>query len=84
MTLTLYAKPGCFPCAKTLQKFQEAGIEPRVVDLTENPAALEYVTEELGYSQAPIVVIDDDFHWSGLNPGCIERTIQALTRPAAR
>lgn len=84
MTVTLYAKPGCFPCRKTLQKFQEAGIEPRVVDLTESPAALEYVTEELGYSQAPIVVVDDDFHWSGLNPGCIERAIQSLTRYAAR
>lgn len=83
MTVTLYTKPGCFPCAKTLQKFQEAGIDPRVIDLTENPAALEYVSEELGYSQAPIVVIDDEFHWAGLNPGCIERAIQSLTRNAA-
>jgi glutaredoxin-like protein NrdH len=84
MTVTLYTKPGCFPCAKTLQKFQEAGIEPRVVDLTGNPAALEYVTEELGYSQAPIVVVDDDFHWSGLDPVSIERAIHALSRSTAR
>ena len=84
MTVTLYTKPGCFPCRKTLQKFQEAGIEPRVGDLTENPAALEYVTEELGYSQAPIVVVDDDFHWSGLDPLSIERAIHSQTRSTAR
>lgn len=84
MTVTLYTKPGCFPCRKTLQKFQQAGIEPRVVDLTETPAALEYVTEELGYSQAPVVVIDDDFHWSGLDPVNIGRAIDSLTRNTTR
>ncbi len=36
-----------------------------------------------GYSQAPIVVIDDDFHWSGLNPDCIQRAITALTHTAS-
>jgi glutaredoxin-like protein NrdH len=75
----LYTKPGCFPCRKTLQKFQEAGIEPRIEDLSINPAALEYVSEELGYSQAPIVVIDDDFHWSGLDLDNINRAIHFLT-----
>ncbi|MEO8220511.1 MAG: hypothetical protein ABI563_06970 [Specibacter sp.] len=28
------------------------------------------MTEDLGYSQAPIVV-DDHFHWSGLRLDCI-------------
>lgn len=78
-TPTVYTKPGCFPCRKTIEKFEDAGIEPHVVDLTQVPAALDYVSEELGYSQAPIVVIDDDFHWSGLNPDCIQRAIAVLT-----
>lgn len=76
----LYSKPGCFGCRKTLEKFREAGIEPQVEDITTNPAALEYVTEELGYSQAPVVVIDDEFHWSGLNPAKIEQAIHSLAR----
>lgn len=80
MTVTVYTKPGCFPCRKTIEKFQAAGIEPQIVDLTETPAALEYVSEDLGYSQAPIVVIDENFHWSGLNPGCIDRAIRSLTQ----
>lgn len=79
----IYSKPGCFPCRKTLQKFQEAGIEPRVEDLSTNPAALEYVTEELGYSQAPIVIVGD-FHWSGLDLDNIRRAIFALTQSSPR
>jgi glutaredoxin len=34
------------------------GILYDIVDLSENDAALEYV-KELGYSQAPVVVVDD-------------------------
>ena len=82
LTITLYSKPGCFGCRKTAGKFTAAGIAFREVDLTVTPAALEYVTEELGYSQAPIIVVDDQFHWAGLRTDMIEKTItayQALT-----
>lgn len=79
MTLTIYTKPaGCFGCAKTKQKFAEAGIAFHEVDVTSNTAAFEYITEELGYSQVPVVVYDKDGtenHWSGLNPGGIEQII---------
>ena len=82
LTITLYSKPGCFGCRKTAEKFTAAGVAFQEVDLTVTPAALEYVTEELGYSQAPIIVVDDHFHWSGLRADMIEKTItayQALT-----
>ncbi|MCY0905799.1 glutaredoxin family protein [Arthrobacter sp. H14-L1] len=78
MTITLYSKPGCFGCRKTAEKFTAQGVPFREVDLTTTPAALEYVTEELGYSQAPIVVVDDHFHWSGLRPDMIEEAIAAF------
>lgn len=80
MTITVYTKPDCFGCSKTVEKFEAAGIDFQKVDITQNPAALAYVTEELGYSQAPIVVIDDENHWAGLNPIKIE---QAIARAAA-
>lgn len=48
------------------------GIPYRVVDLSQDDAALEYV-KDLGYSQAPVVVVDDQDHWSGFNPGEIDR-----------
>jgi glutaredoxin-like protein NrdH len=84
MTLTIYTKPsGCFGCTKTKQKFAEAGLPFREVDVTTSQAALDYITEELGYSQVPVVVFDRDGtenHWSGLNPGKIQQTIDIETR----
>lgn len=77
MTITVYTKPGCFGCRKTIEKFRDAGIDPAVVDVSVTPAALDYITGDLGYTQAPVVVVDDHFHWSGLDPANITRTITA-------
>lgn len=74
-TVTVYTKPGCFGCGKTIEKFQAAAVDLQIVDLTKTPAALEYISEELGYSQAPVVVVNDEDHWSGLNPVNIQRVI---------
>ncbi|MFJ5958200.1 glutaredoxin family protein [Paenarthrobacter sp. NPDC092416] len=65
---TVYTKPGCPNCDRTMEYFDSKGITYTPVDITEVPAALEYITAELGYSQAPVVVnnSDDQDHWSGL------------------
>ena len=65
---TVYTKPECPNCDRTKSYFDEKGISYTAVDITEVPAALEYITAELGYSQAPVVVnnSDDQDHWSGL------------------
>jgi glutaredoxin-like protein NrdH len=65
---TVYTKPDCSQCDKTKDYFDAKGITYTSVDITEVPAALEYITQELGYSQAPVVVnnTDDQDHWSGL------------------
>ena len=81
MTITIYSKPyksGCFQCDKTKDLFDAAGISYTLVDITSNAAALEYISEELGYAQAPGVLVDIDGtldHWSGLNPPKISRAI---------
>ncbi|TYC96608.1 glutaredoxin family protein [Arthrobacter echini] len=84
MTLIIYVKPtGCFGCDKTKQKFTEAGIEFTAVDITTNSEALAYITDELGYSQAPVVVYEKDGsedHWSGLNPLKITQVINLHLR----
>ena len=82
LRITLYSKPGCFGCRKTAEKFTAAGIPFQEVDLTTTPAALEYVTEDLGYSQAPVVVVDEHFHWSGLRPDKIAQAIAAARAQA--
>lgn len=74
-TVTIYTTPNCQACRLTALAFKAGGIEPRIVKLDEEPAAREYVTEELGYSEAPVVVVDDQDHWSGLKPDQIKRVI---------
>lgn len=84
MTLTIYTKPvGCLGCTKAKQKFAAAGIDFHEVDVTTNLAAFEYITEELGYRQVPVVVnnSDDQDHWLGLRR---DKPVQAdMTRAAA-
>ncbi|MFF2842505.1 glutaredoxin family protein [Paenarthrobacter sp. NPDC057981] len=65
---TVYTKPQCPNCDRTKEYFDSKGITCTVVDITEVPAALEYISTELGYSQAPVVVNNTDGHdhWSGL------------------
>ncbi|MGZ0712553.1 glutaredoxin domain-containing protein (plasmid) [Coraliomargarita sp. W4R53] len=68
------AGPACVQCKMTKQVMAAARIPHTVVDLTEesNAAARDYVTEDLGYSQAPIVVVDDRNHWAGFQPARIK------------
>jgi glutaredoxin-like protein NrdH len=71
--LTVYSKPSCVQCTATYRALDAKGIEYDVVDLTTNPAALEYVMEELGYSAAPVVVASGQDHWSGFRPDLIDK-----------
>lgn len=77
--ITIYGKPDatCQGCRLTKKKFSEAGVKFSFVDITlpDNAAALAYVTEDLGYQQAPVVVVDDQDHWSGISPANIARII---------
>ncbi len=66
--VTVFSKPACVQCTMTYKALDKAGVTYTVVDVTENTAALEYVTEDLGYSAAPIVVVDEHNHWSGFRP----------------
>lgn len=78
----VYSKPLCVQCDATRKRLSSAGIEFTEVDLAEHAAALEYVSEGLGYAQAPVVVAEDgtdENHWSGFRPDFIK----ALTCTAA-
>ena len=81
MTITVYTKPqGCFGCKKTKELLTAAGVSFIEVDITDpaNTAALEYISEELGYSQAPVVLYEragSINHWAGLNPAKVNQII---------
>lgn len=75
--LTVYSKPNCVQCNATYRALDAKGIRYNIVDLTKSDAALEYV-KELGYAQAPVVVVDDEDHWSGFRPDKIDRVAKHL------
>lgn len=74
-TVTVYSKPACVQCTATKRALDSKSIRYEEIDLTTSDAALEYVTEDLGYSQAPVVVADDHNHWSGFRPDLISTLI---------
>ncbi|MDJ1114932.1 glutaredoxin-like protein NrdH [Microbacterium dauci] len=82
MSITVYTKPNCMQCQMTYRALDSANLEYEVVDITEVPAALEYVTEELGYRQAPVVVVTDEDHWSGFRPDHINRIAKRAILPS--
>ena len=71
MTITAYSKPACVQCTATTRPPDARGISYRVIDLTEDAAAMERVTS-LGYRQAPVVIAGED-HWAGFRPDMIGR-----------
>lgn len=71
MPVTLYSKPECPQCVMTKKRLDAEGIEHRVVDLTADPEAYKHVTENLGYSSAPVVEHANG-HWSGFRPDMIK------------
>lgn len=76
--VTVYTKKPCFGCDKTKEKLDEAGVEYIAIDIQKDAAAFRYVTETLGLTQAPVVVVstlDEDVVWSGLQPQMIKKHI---------
>ncbi|GAB3597388.1 Glutaredoxin-like protein NrdH (plasmid) [Corynebacterium faecale] len=81
--VTVYTTgPDCIRCKMTKGVMTKKGLEFVEVDIRQNAAAREYVTEELGYSEAPVCVVEDgtgEDHWSGFRPDNISRLV-TLTR----
>lgn len=74
MTITVYSKSDCVQCTATYRALDRAQLDFEVVNLEDNPQALETV-KELGYQQAPVVITDDE-HWSGFRPDKISELSQ--------
>lgn len=68
--------PSCQRCNLTKRAMDKRGLPYVEVDIREHPGARDYVTEELGYTEAPVVVVEDGTgqdHWSGFRPDQIDR-----------
>lgn len=81
--LTVYTTgPSCFKCTTTKKMLDGKGIPYLEVDVTQDTAAREYITEELGYSTAPVVVVNDQDHWCDVRPDHIERIAKHMNANA--
>ncbi|MCK6065778.1 MULTISPECIES: glutaredoxin family protein [Microbacterium] len=71
---------GCMQCRLTKRLMDDLGLAYRDIDLTDpvNDSAREYVTDDLGYSSAPVVVVDDRDHWAGFRPDRIQNLLSRL------
>lgn len=72
MTITMYSLPAsvCRACWSSERRFDAYGVEVTKVRVDLDPVALERI-KELGYSSAPVVVVEQDGrvvdHWSGFS-----------------
>ena len=83
--VTMYVTPNCPGCDFTTRSFDARGVTYRTVDITQHASARDYVVEELGYRQGPVVVVEDgtgNDHWSGARPDHIERIAQLVATGA--
>ena len=80
MSITVYTKPACVQCNATYKALDRQGIAYRVVDISVDTEARDYVMA-LGYLQAPVVVAGD-VHWSGFRPDRIAALAGAIAATA--
>ena len=83
-TLTVYTTPDCIRCTATCRQLDKVSLTYRTIDVTTDPASRTYVTDELGYTEAPVVVVDQDEanHWSGFRPDLIKALAKQNTSNA--
>lgn len=72
MAVTVYSKPRCSQCEDTKRLLKKKGIEYEEINLAQNPDALDYVKNTLGFTQAPVVDAGNAV-WSGFKPERIEK-----------
>lgn len=74
--VTVYTTgPACVQCMLTESLLADLDIPFVECDITrnENSAARDYVVGDLGYTRAPVVVVDEHNHWSGFQPDELKR-----------
>ena len=73
----------CVQCRLTKQVMDAVGVAYADIDLTDpnNAAARDFVTDDLGYSSAPVVVVDGHDHWTGFRPDRIRQLAARIEAP---
>lgn len=70
--IKVYTKNGCPQCEFTKRKLDELDVEYNVVNVQEDEKAFDYVKNELGLMQMPVVVKEGQEPFSGFRPDKLE------------
>ncbi|MGQ4495502.1 glutaredoxin domain-containing protein [Dermabacteraceae bacterium P13101] len=77
LSVTIYTTgPACIRCTMTKKRLDKAGISYKEIDVRQDETAREYIAKDLGYSEAPVCIVEDGTeqnHWSGYRPDMIDR-----------
>lgn len=82
-SVTVYSLPAsvCVRCRATEIAMRRKGIEAKKVRVDQDPEALEYI-KSLGYTSAPVVVVEQDGevvdHWSGFRDERIAALVEKV------
>lgn len=83
MSVTVFTTgPSCHLCRVTKVHMKRRGIDFDEVRLDENPALAERV-RELGFTTAPVVLVDDEDVWEGYSSESIDALAAELSLAAA-
>lgn len=63
----LLSKSRCVQCDATKRALKDAGVEYVEISLDTDPEALDFALS-LGHKAAPVVIVDENNHWSGFRP----------------
>lgn len=81
--VTVYSKPGCVQCTATYRRLDSLKKSYRVIDVTEDEQALQFV-KGMGYQGVPVIVPDFKQevydangervgHWGGFVPDYLDQ-----------
>lgn len=74
----VYTKPRCKQCQDTKNMFNKLGVEYEEVDVTTSQIALARIKDDWGFTQAPVIEVQDFDVWSGFNPDKIREAAKFL------
>lgn len=83
-TITIYGPYDCPNCQTAIDLFTRKNIAYTKVDLESGDANHTYVTQELGYATAPVIVVEfvdhDPVHWGGARNDMLTVLVRVLAR----
>ena len=77
MSITVYAKPNSGQCDATKRRLDKHSLDYRTIDIMQDDTFRHFVTCELGYLQAHVVVVDGGECWSGVRIDTLDKLAAA-------